>query len=74
MKKLIAPYAVAEDIMTSLFNLYTCAAFSFGANIEEEEGFEEGKNYAMNKFIQIAEEFEKEFNIKWEFITEEEED
>ena len=73
MKRLIAPYIVAEELMTSLFNLYMCAAFSFGANIEEKESFEEGKNYAMNKFIQIADEFEKEFNIKWEFIINKEE-
>ena len=68
MKRLIAPYIVADELMTSLFNLYMCAAFSFGASTEEE-GFKEGTEYAMNKFIQITKEFEKEFNIEWEWIN-----
>ncbi|MDV3429529.1 MAG: hypothetical protein LIR50_21315 [Bacillota bacterium] len=67
MKNLAAPAILAENIMSNLYNLYWCAAFSSlnikTANIEKL--VEEGAEYARNKFVEIAEEFENELGIEW---------
>lgn len=67
MKNLAAPAILAENIMSNLYYLYWCAAFS-SLNIkasDTEKLAEEGAEYARNKFIEIAEEFEKDLGTEW---------
>lgn len=75
MKTLRADYTVATQLMDSLYTMYMAAVESFGGDTDNPEAKAEGEQYARNKFVEIAEEFEKLYGPwAWRIPDEEDED
>ena len=67
-------YAVASDLMDSLYALYMSIVEGMGGNPNDPNIREEGEAYARKKFIELADEFENAFPMRWVWVSNEEDE
>lgn len=72
MKQTIyADSVIAAKLMNSFYELYMTIVENLGG--DKKEAQQEGENYARQKFIEVAEEFENIFPMTWAWEVDEDE-
>lgn len=67
-------YIVMCDLMDSLYALYMAIVEGMDGDPNDPNIRREGEAYARKKFEELADEFENIFPMRWEWVSDEEEE